>query len=244
MLVYLALKRAWVGRAELAAMLWPEQQTNLAYANLRKTLFGCSQSLGPAGSRATAAPSLPSRNRRVRFRSALRDGGSPMRCSSCAAANCSPDSTTTKSEAWSSWLNFERDRLRLAWRNALECLGDIEGSDARRSTYRRGCSRPIRSMKRPCAPTCRWLARGGQHIAQARRAFVETAGDDLGLTPGAELQACTIPSAPSPRGAPCVAPDRPPSADGFIGRTVELRRIGELLAQEDCRLMCSGRARG
>ena len=37
LLAYLALKRAWVGRAELAALLWPEQQTHLAYANLRKT---------------------------------------------------------------------------------------------------------------------------------------------------------------------------------------------------------------
>ena len=38
LLAFLALKRAWVGRAELAAMLWPDQQTKLAYTNLRKTL--------------------------------------------------------------------------------------------------------------------------------------------------------------------------------------------------------------
>jgi len=39
LLAYLALKRAWVGRAELAAMLWPEQDAKLAYTNLRKTIF-------------------------------------------------------------------------------------------------------------------------------------------------------------------------------------------------------------
>src|SRR5687767_5980640 len=39
LLVFLALRRAWVGRAELAAMLWPEQEAKLAYSNLRKTLF-------------------------------------------------------------------------------------------------------------------------------------------------------------------------------------------------------------
>lgn len=35
----LALKRSWVGRPELATMLWPEQADKLAFANLRKTLF-------------------------------------------------------------------------------------------------------------------------------------------------------------------------------------------------------------
>ena len=38
LLAFLALKRAWVGRAELAALLWPEQENKLAYTNLRKTL--------------------------------------------------------------------------------------------------------------------------------------------------------------------------------------------------------------
>ena len=35
----LALRRGWVKRSELAALLWPEQDTHLAYSNLRKTLF-------------------------------------------------------------------------------------------------------------------------------------------------------------------------------------------------------------
>ncbi len=38
LLVFLALKRSWVGRAELASLLWPEQENKLAYTNLRKTL--------------------------------------------------------------------------------------------------------------------------------------------------------------------------------------------------------------
>src|SRR6266508_558371 len=48
LLVFVALKRCWVGRAELAAMLWPEQENKLAYTNLRKTLFRL-QSLPWAG---------------------------------------------------------------------------------------------------------------------------------------------------------------------------------------------------
>src|SRR6187402_3209244 len=39
LLVLLALRRGWVGRAELAALLWPDQIPKLAYTNLRKTLF-------------------------------------------------------------------------------------------------------------------------------------------------------------------------------------------------------------
>ena len=39
LLALLALKRGWAGRAEVAALLWPDQDTKLAYTNLRKTLF-------------------------------------------------------------------------------------------------------------------------------------------------------------------------------------------------------------
>ena len=35
LLVFLALKRAWFARAELATMLWPEPSSKLAYAKLR-----------------------------------------------------------------------------------------------------------------------------------------------------------------------------------------------------------------
>src|SRR5438552_14780490 len=39
LLALLALRRSWVGRAELAMLLWPEQERKLAYTNLRKILF-------------------------------------------------------------------------------------------------------------------------------------------------------------------------------------------------------------
>ena len=39
LVVYLALKRTWVSRSELAALLWPDQDTKLAQTNLRKALF-------------------------------------------------------------------------------------------------------------------------------------------------------------------------------------------------------------
>jgi DNA-binding SARP family transcriptional activator len=57
LLAFLAFKRAWVGRAELAALLWPEQENKLAYTNLRKTLHRL-QSL-------PWAPAIESRNDRL-----------------------------------------------------------------------------------------------------------------------------------------------------------------------------------
>ena len=39
LLAFLALKRSWVGRAELAATLWPEQETKLEKPKLFKVLL-------------------------------------------------------------------------------------------------------------------------------------------------------------------------------------------------------------
>src|SRR4249920_2997842 len=39
LIALLALRRRWLPRAEVAALLWPEQQPRQAYSNLRSTLF-------------------------------------------------------------------------------------------------------------------------------------------------------------------------------------------------------------
>ena len=76
-----------------------------------------------------------------------------------------------------------------------------------------------------------WLARDGQS-ARARQAYREFSGrlaDDLGVAPGDELAALHDSLATT---VPLRAAD-----DGFIGRSVELRAISALLAQDDCRLL-------
>ena len=84
------------------------------------------------------------------------------------------------------------------------------------------------------------LARAGQS-ARARQAYQAFAGrlaTDLGLAPGAELKALhdglgTAAVAGVAAGAAAASsPDR-----DFVGRTVELKRIGELIARDDCRLV-------
>ena len=242
LLAYLALKRAWVGRAELAALLWPEQQTHLAYANLRKTLFRLqSVAWGRQIESDGGALRFVVDNDVAAFDAAVREGrhaaALELRTAELLAAF-----DDDANAAWTTWLHFERDRLRLAWRNAaLEHLGALDGVDLAAGgevaarlldadPLDEGALRAYMAL----------LARGG-HIAQARRAFGDYASrlsSELGLTPGAELQAL-YESLGGERRAVALAATAPAAApdDGFVGRTVELRRIGELLGQADCRLV-------
>src|SRR5258706_8722128 len=118
LVAYLALKRAWVGRAELAAMLWPEQDTKLAYTNLRKTLFRL-QSQPWARGIETQGSSLrfEAETDVAAFEAALKDG----RFDDALDLYRGPflaGFEDDAAESWSSWLAFERERLRGGWRGA------------------------------------------------------------------------------------------------------------------------------
>ena len=240
LLAFLALKRTWVGRAELAALLWPDQESRLAYANLRKALFRLSsfpwaervESNGNAlrfdvASDVSAFESAL-RERRLTEALALRSG-------ELLAGFDDP-----ANDAWSSWLGFERERLRVAWRAAArEALaGDLDAHAAVDLAARLLEDDPL--DENALGTYMSWLARTGQG-AQARRAYSDFARrlqDELGLTPGAELRALhdSVGAAPlhaaGTASAKTVAPD-----DGFVGRTVELRRLEALLSEDGCRLL-------
>jgi len=241
LLVFLALKRVWVGRAELAALLWPEQQSKLAYTNLRKTLHRL-QSLRWASGIESQGGALrfEAETDVFAFESALREqrlaDALAMRRGEVLAGF-----DDDQNEAWSSWLSFERDRLRLAWRDAaLNRLAvDIDTAEGIDLSTRLLDADPLDEAALRAQMS--WLARGGQSAAarQAYREFVERLREDLGLAPGAELRALhdslgtAVWSPTAPGSTPLPKPD-----PDFIGRTVELRRIGTLLAQDDCRLIC------
>lgn len=241
LLVFLALKRSWVGRAELAAMLWPEQESKLAYANLRKILHRL-QSL-------RWASSIESQGGAIRFEaetdvfafeSALREqriaDALPMRRGELLAGF-----DDDQSEAWSSWLSFERDRLRVAWREAaLSRLGvDIDTAEGIDLSKRLLDADPLDEAALRAHMS--WLARSGQS-ARARQAYHEFVGrlaEDLGLEPGTELRALHDSLGTAVWTPTAAASTLPPKLDAnFVGRTVELRRIATLLAQNDCRLLC------
>ena len=241
LLVFLALKRSWVGRAELATMFWPDQQSKLAYANLRKILFRL-QSLRWAGSIESqgAALRFEAETDVFAFESALREQRL-AEALSIRRGELLAGFDDDQSEAWSSWLNFERDRLRVAWRDAAlnRLTAEIDVTEGIDLSKRLLDADPLDEAALRAHMS--WLARSGQS-ARARQAYHEFVGrlaDDLGLAPGVELRALHdslgMPISP-PRSAKPAASVKL-DAD-FIGRTIELRRIAALLAQDDCRLLC------
>ncbi len=240
LLAFLALKRSWVGRAELAALLWPEQESKLAYTNLRKTLFRL-QSLPWARVESQGgALRFDAETDVFAFETALREqriaDALPLRRGELLAGF-----DDDHSEAWSSWLNFERDRLRLAWRNAaLDRLAvDIDTGEGIDLSARLLDADPLDEAALRAHMS--WLARGGQsaRARQAYREFVGRLSEDLGLAPGAELRALhdSLGATVAPPALVGSSVFRPPD-DGFVGRAVESRRIATLLAQDECRLLC------
>ena len=242
LLVFLALRRAWIGRSELAALLWPELTDKLAYSNLRKTLFRLQAFPGAEGIELQGnAVRFEVETDVFDFESALRER---------RAADALPwyrgellaGFDDGANEAWSSWLNFERGRLGVAWRNA--CLdrldGAIDAAEGIALSARLLDADPLDEAALRAHMT--WLASGGQAALarQAYRGFVARLEQELRLAPGAELKALhdALGSAPVAKGMG--ADDAPvaPADDGFVGRTVELRRIAALLALGECRLLC------
>ena len=238
LLVYLAVKRGWVGRAELASMFWPEQPQKLAYANLRKTLFrlqgvawGAPVELDGQTARLDVATDVAA------FDAALRDGALDEALA-LYRGDLLAGFDDAASETWASWLAFERERLRAAWRDAaLKRAGTMAPGDAVELSARLLDADPLDEAA--LRLHLESLARGGQagRARQAFRAFADRLRSDLGLAPGAELQALHDALTVGPAVTLAVPVVAAPADDGFIGRSTERRHIATQLAQDDCRLL-------
>jgi len=241
LLAYLALKAGWVGRAEIAALLWPEQEAKLAYTNLRKALHRL-----PA---LAAGVDVQAEGNALRvgvdtdvgaFESALRDG----RIADALAlwrGDLLRGFDEDANEAWTGWLRFERDRLRGAWRSAASeyLAGDPPVRDAIALAARLVEADPL--DEGALRLHLQALVRGGQvaHARQVHREFADRLQRELALAPGPALAAVfEAPGASRSPDRTAAAPRPAAAADGFVGRAVELRRVSGLLAQDDCRLLC------
>jgi predicted ATPase/DNA-binding SARP family transcriptional activator len=236
LLALLALKRGWVSRADIAHMLWPEQEDKLAFANLRKILFRLNAL--PWGAHIEVqdgAVRFEAETDVFAFESALREGrvddALPLH-----AGHLLEGFDRGGSEAWTGWLGFERERLQVAWRNAA--LGRLDGEmDA-------GAAVDLSTRLLQADPLdeaalrahMAWLARAGQaaRARQAYREFVMRLEQDLGLAPGAELKA--LHDSLGRQAAPAALPSETQD-DGLVGRSVELRRIANLFEEQHCRLL-------
>ena len=141
LLVYLALKRGWVARAELAALLWPDQDSKLANTNLRKALFRL-QAL-PGAERIEVQPAalrFEARTDVHDFEAALRE----QRSADALAlhrGDLLAGFDDDRNEAWSGWLNFERDRLSVS---VARGRARTSGRRRRDRAGRRSCGAPAR----------------------------------------------------------------------------------------------------
>ncbi len=233
----LALKRSWVGRHELAAMLWPEQPSRLAHANLRKTLFRLpSVPWGAAVEVQETALRLAADTDVADFEAALA-AGRGAEALALRRGELLAGFDDDANEAWTAWLGFERERLRAAWRDAAlaRLAGPLEPAEAIELAARLLDADPLDDAA--LRAQMQAYARSG-HAARARQAYREHAerlASELGLAPSAELKAMHDALGDA---APAAARPAGPADAGFIGRSVELRRIAELLARPDCRLLC------
>lgn len=242
LLVLLALRRGWVPRAEIAAMLWPEQESKLAFSNLRKTLFRL-QSM-------PWAAALQSQGNSLRFEPAtdVLDFEAALREQRAAEAlaiyrgDLLAAFDDGQGEAWTRWLGFERERLRSAWHGAAlarleQPWDDAHGAIALASRLLEADPLDEAALR----AQMQWLARAGQGGAArlAYRQFVDRLREDLGIEPGAELRALheSLAAATPAVVPPAVAVSVDFDA-GFVGRAVELHRITDLLSRGECRLLC------
>lgn len=240
LLAYLALKRSWIGRAEVAALLWPDLESKLAYSNLRKSLHRMQTLPWAAGVEATGSVLRFAVATDVHaFESAIREQ---------RIADALPlwrgellrGFDDDANEAWTGWLAFERNRLRALWKGAAQQHLEQMASavDALDLAARLLEADPL--DEDALRPFLTWLVRDGQTL-RARQTYQEFAArlrDELGIAPSADLVAFAksldtgAPHPATPAPAPVAAAD-----DGFIGRSVELRRALALLGQDDCRLL-------
>lgn len=238
LLAFLALGGGWVARAEVAAMLWPELPPKLALANLRKALFRL-QSLPGVPAVETQGNSLrvAAATDVADFEKALGEGD-PAKALALYRGDLLEGFDDESSEPWTDWLRFERDRLRTAWRGAAlaRLAGEIEPAEALEITRRLLEADPLDESA--MAAQVSWLARGGQGV-RARAAYADFSARlerELGVRPAADVESLVGPAA-KPAIAPPLASPEAPADDAFVGRSVELRRIAEMLTSRDCRLL-------
>ncbi|KQW42431.1 MULTISPECIES: tetratricopeptide repeat protein [unclassified Roseateles] len=238
LLVLLAHRRGWVARHELAALLWPDHETKLALTNLRKALFRLQER--PWGAALEVLPGtvrLDADTDVAAFDVAVQ-AGRHAEALALRRGEWLQGFDDDANEAWTAWLHFERDRLRAAWRAAaLDHLAG-EASDAAEGVAL--ASRLLDADpldEAALRALMQALARSGQaaRARQAYREFTARMADELGLAPGAQLQA--LHDELGTASTATVSPLPALGLAGFIGRAGERRRIAELLARDDVRLV-------
>ena len=241
LLAYLACRRRWVRRDELADILYPERDSAHARSNLRKVLLLADRIPGVDIERQgdllrwTPASDLESFDAAIeerRLEDAIARG----------AATLLEGFDAAFLGAGTAWLLGERQRIATLWQSA--CMQQLAGLADRPAEAAR-LARTVLQRDPLDDSAVQALARA--HIALGEReaasaaiaAYSRRLADELGLEPTAAIREladlarrpATQPPSPAP------TPATPLADDAFIGRRAELNRMLELLRQPDLRLL-------
>ena len=237
LLALLALRRGWVARAELAALLWPGCRGELAAANLRKALH-FARALPWAGA-LEAQPGL------VRFtvptdvhdiEAAHREGRIADALERCRGALLD-GMDDLSNPAWTDWLDGERGQHARRWHELTrKRLAQLEGEP------RAAAALALRLLEADpldedavaaLLAAQRELGRFDEQ-REAYRGFALRLQEELGIEPSLRVRALLAGSS-LPADMQATAPVLP--GDGFFGRTRELDALAALLARDACRLL-------
>ncbi len=243
LLAYLAIRKDWVARDELAHLFWPDQDNASARRNLRWVLHSAKELDG--------LPDLEADRERVRFAtatdvSAFERAVAENRWADAATLYMGPllDGLDVDcSEPFRNWLRSARGRYADSFRSALlevarQCAGVDDGRcivlAERMLAQDPFDEQALRILLRAFAATGRI-----HQLQRAYREFAERLLDELGLEPSAQTrsllrQLIDTPAAPR-ADAEMQAPA--PIVTSFVGRRDELQQIGALLDQPECRLL-------
>ena len=235
LLAYLALRRGWVGRAELGALLWPEHSAPLALTNVRKALHFAralpwAATLESEGGAVRFEPPTDL----VEFERAAREGRVADALRLCRG-EVLDGFEDLANPAWTEWLGAERARLAQA-RHALTRarLGQLEGAPHERVALARQLldADPLDED----AVVALLAAQGalGQTSEQAEtyRSYAARLDEELGVAPSSRVRLLI-----GDGGARVVEAGPTGLGDGFVGRAREIDELIEWLARSDCAIV-------
>lgn len=243
LLAYLACRRRWVRRDELADILYPERDSAHARSNLRKVLLLAHR---------IAGVQIERQGDQLRWLPDSDLGAFEAAIDECRLQSAIALGATTLLEGFDAaffgdgraWLLGERQRIANLWQSAcmrrLAELADRPAEVARLA--RTMLERDPLDEAGVQALARAHIALGESDVARvAIASYAKRLGDELGLEPTSAIrdlaEAAGRASTPLRSPAPAPAHAANLAVDAFIGRRVELNRLVDLLSRPDCRLL-------
>ena len=239
LLAVLALRRDWVGRSELATLLWPERPSALGLTNVRKALH--------AARAWPWAAALETQGSAVRFHvdtdvQQLQQAQQEGRLADAVALRCGPlldGLDDIANAAWTDWLDGERAQHARHWqalsRAFLQQLSpwpDAAAAFARRLL----AEDPFDEDAVVALLSAQHIAGRAVEMRETYRTYAERLLEHLGVEPSLRVRLLLREEPVAPRSHDSGTHISLPP-DGFVGRARELQDLDALLARTECRLL-------